>query len=60
MGYVFGLLIQRFRGNNKISKLLLVLSVSSSLAILGYFKYGDFFIENFNAMTGLSVPLLYG
>jgi alginate O-acetyltransferase complex protein AlgI len=58
MGYVFGLLIQRFRGNNKISKLLLVLSVSSSLAILGYFKYGDFFIENFNAMTGLSVPLL--
>ena len=44
MGYVFGLLIQRFRGNNKISKLLLVLSVSSSLAILGYFKYGDFFI----------------
>lgn len=58
MGYIFGLLIDRFRSNYKISKLMLVLSVSSSLAILGYFKYGDFFIENFNAVTGLSVPLL--
>ncbi len=58
MGYVFGLLIERFRKKNKIAKLLLVLSVSSSLAILGYFKYCDFFIANFNAMTGLSIPML--
>lgn len=58
MGYVFGLLIEYFRNKNKIAKFLLVLSVSSSLAILGYFKYYDFFIGNFNAMTGLSVPLL--
>ncbi len=26
--------------------------------MLGYFKYVDFFIGNFNAVTGLSVPLL--
>ena len=58
MGYIFGLLIEHFRKNDKISKLLLVISVSSSLAILGYFKYADFFIGNFNAMTGLAVPLL--
>lgn len=58
MGYVFGLLIERFRKKNKIAKLLLALSVSGSLAILGYFKYCDFFIGNFNAMTGLSVPML--
>ena len=30
----------------------------TSVALLGLFKYADFFIENFNAVTGLSVPLL--
>ncbi|MBQ2818161.1 MAG: MBOAT family protein, partial [Clostridia bacterium] len=29
-----------------------------SLAILGYFKYADFFIDNFAGLTGLSIPLL--
>lgn len=58
LGYIFGLFIERFRSHNKISKLLFILSVSSSLAILGYFKYVDFFIDNFNTMTGLSMPLL--
>lgn len=57
-GYVFGLLIEHFRSPNKISKLLFILSVSNCLAILGYFKYANFFIENFNAMMGFSMPLL--
>ncbi len=58
MGYVFGLLIQHFSQRRGLSRLLLILSVVSSLAMLCYFKYADFFIENFNAATGLSVPLL--
>lgn len=58
MAYLFGLLMEHFREKDMISKLLLVLSVSGSLAMLGYFKYADFLIGNFNAMTGLSVPLL--
>ena len=29
-----------------------------SAGILGFFKYADFFIQNFNALTGLSLPLL--
>ncbi len=57
-GYVFGLLIEKFGDEPKKAKFLLFLSVSSSLAMLGYFKYADFFITNFNAVTGLSVPLL--
>ncbi len=57
IGYILGLLIERFRGTIW-SKIFLILSVSSSLAALGYFKYADFFIENFNLITGLSVPLL--
>lgn len=33
-------------------------SILLSLGFLGYFKYADFFIGNFNAVTGLSIPLL--
>lgn len=56
-GYVFGVLIEKFRGK-WAAKLCLVLSVAVSLGLLAYCKYADFFIENFNALTGLSVPLL--
>ena len=52
-GYVFARLIGRGEG-----KLFLTLSLVLSFALLGYCKYADFFIENFNAVTGLSLPLL--
>ncbi len=57
LGYIFGLLIERFRGK-KLSKLFLVLSVLSGLAGLLYFKYADFFISNFNAAFSTDIPLL--
>lgn len=57
VGYVFGLLIEKFRGK-KLSKVFLILSVAVDLGLLVYFKYSDFFIENFNAATGLGIPLL--
>ncbi len=57
LGYVFGILIEKFK-NTVWSKIFLILSVISSLAALGYFKYADFFITNFNRITGLSIPLL--
>lgn len=57
MGYVFGLLIAKSR-SQKQRKVFLVLAVAGSLGMLGYFKYADFFIANFNAVTGLNVPLL--
>jgi len=57
LGYVFGLLIEKYQG--KIAaKVFLILSLVTSLGLLGYFKYTDFFITNFNAVTGLSIPLL--
>ena len=56
-GYIFGILIEKHRGKKR-SKILLTASVLLSLLLLGYCKYTDFFIDNFNAMTGLSVPLL--
>ncbi len=57
LGYVCGLGVERFRGKI-LSKVFLGVSVAISLGFLGYFKYADFFISNFNAATGLSVPLL--
>ena len=53
-GYVFARLIAR----GKRKKLFLTLSLVVSFALLAYCKYADFFIENFNAVTGLSLPLL--
>ncbi len=55
--YIAALLVERFRGK-KLAKLALALSAVASLGLLAYCKYADFFIENFNAVTGLSVPLL--
>ena len=57
LGYVFGLLIEKFRGT-AWSKVCMIVSVAISFGFLGYFKYTNFFITNFNAATGLSVPLL--
>ena len=56
-GYIFGLLIDKYRGK-KASGIFLVISVIISLGILCYFKYADFFISNINRMTFFSIPLL--
>ena len=42
--YVCGLLIGRFRGRGA-AKGFLILSVAGELAVLGYFKYADFFLS---------------
>lgn len=57
VGFVSGLLIEKFRGK-KLSKVFMLLSVAVDLGLLVYFKYVDFFIENFNNVTGMSIPLL--
>ena len=57
LGYLFGILIEKHKGTGK-AKLWLALSVICSAAILCCFKYADFFIENFNAATGMSLPFL--
>lgn len=56
-GYVFGLLIERNR-ENRWAKVFLIASVVVCVSFLAYFKYMDFFLANFNAVTGLHVPLL--
>ncbi len=57
IGYVSGLLIEA-KNNKRDKKIILFISVFINLGFLAYFKYADFFIENFNSVTGLGVPLL--
>ena len=55
IGYVLGLLMEK---DAKHKKLYLVIALISFLGALGYFKYTDFFIDNINKVTGLSIPML--
>lgn len=57
LSYLFGLLIEKYQ-STPLSRIFLILSVVSGIGLLGYFKYADFFIDNFNMITGLNAPLL--
>ncbi len=57
VNYLLGILIEKFKGKT-LSKVFMGASVAVSLGFLAYFKYADFFIENFNRATGLSLKLL--
>ncbi len=55
--YIHGLLIGKFRGT-KWGKVFLVSSVVTSVGILGFFKYSNFFIMNFNSIFGTGIEFL--
>jgi len=55
--YGCGLAIGKCK-QQKWKKFWLIVSVVISLGFLAIFKYADFFVDSFNAVTGLSVPLL--
>jgi len=47
------------RNRTYSKKALLVAGIVFNLALLGYFKYADFFIENVNRALGTDIPLLH-
>ena len=55
--YIHGLLIDKFKGT-KWAKVFLWSSVITSLAVLGFFKYSDFFISNINSVLKTDIALL--
>ena len=57
IGYVSGLLIEA-KNNKRDKKIILFIAAFINLGFLGFFKYADFFISNFNAATGLGISLL--
>ena len=58
VNFVFGLLMERYRQNEKRLKLMLVLSVIIDIGLLSAFKYTDFIITNINAAFGTGFDLL--
>ena len=55
--YICGLFIGRAR-SKKLKIFWLWMSVLVGVGLLAVFKYADFFIDSFNAATGISLPLL--
>ncbi len=54
-GYVFGLLMEKYRENIKLRRLFMIISVIISASFLVYFKYTNFFIENINLIPGVDI-----
>ncbi len=52
--WAFGLLIEK----SSRKKLWLTISILTGAALLAVFKYADFALENWSALTGMSLPLL--
>lgn len=59
--YVVGKQLTKDRSNpnHHMKKILLVIGIISNLSLLGYFKYADFFITNFNRAVDSNIPLLH-
>ncbi|MDL2289348.1 MBOAT family protein [Clostridia bacterium OttesenSCG-928-F22] len=55
--YLCGLMVHRNRRTSK-AKLAVIVSVLINLSLLGFFKYGDFLLENINSLLGTSIPPL--
>lgn len=56
--YLFGHKLSRDSAARKNDRAILTLGIVFNLGLLGYFKYADFFIANFNAATGANVSFL--
>ena len=59
--YVLGLQLSREETGVKhySNKVILTIGVFANLALLGYFKYSDFFISNINNLLMTEIPLLH-
>lgn len=56
--YVFGLLIAKFQQNRSwLARLVLILSLVTSIGVLSFFKYADFLITNVNMVFDTKIDL---
>lgn len=56
--YTHGMLVERWRENDKKARKAVASSVFFNLLLLVFFKYYDFLAGSINAVTGWSLPLL--
>ncbi|MEG1640190.1 MAG: MBOAT family O-acyltransferase, partial [Ruthenibacterium sp.] len=59
INYIAGLGMEKFNSSVAARKFFLLFSIIASLGMLFFFKYTNFFIENFNAIAGTSLSLLH-
>ncbi len=57
IGYISANLMDKTE-NKKIKKTVFIISITIIFGFLAYFKYASFFVRNFAAATGISVPVL--
>ena len=58
INYYAGLLICRWRSDEKRAKRILVINIVVNLALLGFFKYYDLFASTLSMLPGIDVPTL--
>ncbi len=57
--YTLGTSISKKKQHKLVSpKILVTIGILSNIALLGYFKYCDFFIKNINYIVNTNIPLL--
>ncbi|WP_297293847.1 MBOAT family protein [uncultured Oscillibacter sp.] len=56
--YTHGLLVERFRQQDRLARWFVGQSVVFNLLLLGFFKYWDFLAANLSLLPGVSIPQL--
>ena len=56
--YTHGLLVERYRANDRKARWFVGQSVVFNLLLLGFFKYWDFLAANLSLLPGISIPRL--
>ncbi len=54
--YTHGLLVEKYRADDKKARRFVAQSVVFNLLLLGFFKYWDFLADNLFLLTGLNLP----
>ena len=56
--YTHGMLVEKYRSNDKLARYFVGQSVAFNLLLLGFFKYWDFLAANLSLIPGVTVPQL--
>ena len=56
--YSHGLLVEKYRNNDKKARYFVTQSIVFNLLLLGFFKYWDFLATNISLIPGITVPQL--
>lgn len=57
INYILGLLVHRYRENERAIKFVLIITVAVNLFIIGYYKYTNFLVTNINTIFGSSIEI---